>query len=98
MKLTKGVVQVLKKFLKYRDAAGIEHDFLLSARNGSKMTKKGFSQMMIRTTDELLSKRVGSRIMRGLTASENKDVLLKASEITNKLLHTAKQSREYIRK
>jgi hypothetical protein len=98
VKLTKGVVRVLKKFLKYRDAAEVGHDFLLSARNGNKMTKKGFSQMMIRTTEELLSKRVGSRIMRVLTASENKDVLLEANEITNKMLHTAKQTRQYIRK
>ena len=98
VKLSRGVVVVLKKFLKYREAAGIEHDFLLSARNGSKMTKKGYSQMIIKTTSELLNKRVGSRIMRVLTASENKDVLLEANEITNKMLHTAQQTRQYIRK
>jgi hypothetical protein len=98
VKLSRGVVQVLKKFLKYRDAAGVEHDFLLSARNGNKMTKKGFSQMVIKTTEELLSKRVGSRIMRVLTATENKDIIEKASELTNKLLHTAEQTKQYVRK
>jgi hypothetical protein len=98
IKLSRGVVQVLKKFLKYRDSTGVDHDFLLSARNGKKMTKKGFSQMVIKTTEELLSKRVGSRIMRVLTATENKDILEKASDITNSLLHTAKQTKQYIRK
>jgi hypothetical protein len=95
--LSRGVVQVVKRFLKYRDKAGVDHDFLLSARNGSKMTKKAYSQTLIKTTEDLLGKRVGSRIIRVLTATEHKDVLEKADELTNKLLHTSKQTRQYVR-
>ena len=98
IKLSRAVGTVIRKFLKYREAAGVEHDFLLSARSGGPMTKKGYGQMLIKTTSDLLGKRVGSRILRVLTATEHKDVLEKADEITNKLLHTSKQTRQYVRK
>lgn len=96
--LSRGVSQVIKKFLKFREKAGVNHDFLLSARNGSKMSKKAYSQMLIKTTTELTGKKVGSRIIRVLTATEHQKVLSKSDELTNKLLHTAKQTREYVRK
>lgn len=95
--LSRGATQVVKRFLKYRSRAGIDHDFLLSARNGDQMTKKGYSQMLIKLTSELLGKKVGSRIIRVLTVTENRDALVKSNNLTNKLLHTAKQTQQYIR-
>jgi hypothetical protein len=96
--LSRAATTVVKRFLKYREKAGVEHDYLLSARNGSKMTKKGYSQMLIKTTSELMGKKVGMRLVRVLTATDNKDVLDKANELTNKLLHTSKQTTQYVRK
>jgi hypothetical protein len=96
--LSRSATTVLKKFIKYRGKAGISHDFLLSARNGNKMSKKGYSQMLIKTTSELMGKKVGMRIIRVLTATENQNVIDKANELTNKLLHTSKQTSQYVRK
>lgn len=96
--LSRAAATVIKKFLKYREKAGVEHDYLLSARNGAKMSKKGYSQMLIKTTAELMGKKVGMRIIRVLTATDNKQVLDKANELTNKMLHTSKQTKQYVRK
>ena len=54
--------------------------------------------MLIKTTNELLGKRVGSRMVRVLAATEHKDVIDKVDNLTNKLLHTSKQTRQYIRR
>ena len=98
IKLSRSVATVLKNFIVYRKKAGIDHDFLLSSQNGQRMTKGGYSQMLIKTTNELLGKRVGSRMIRVLAATEHKDVIDKVDNLTNKLLHTSKQTRQYIRR
>jgi hypothetical protein len=89
---------MLKRFLAYRDKCGIKHDMLFSLRSGGKMTKTAFSQGLIGLTSRLLGKRIGTRIIRVLFATVNQDEIQKATEITNKLLHTSKQTLQYIRK
>ena len=87
----------LKKFLKYRGEL-VDHDFLFSLKNGKPMTKKAFSQALIKVTSDLLGKRIGSRLIRVMFATENREVIEKAAGVTNKLLHTAKQTKQYTRK
>ena len=96
--LTRAAATVIRNFLKYRKKAGITHDYFLSSRDGTPMSKSGYSQMLIKTTDELLGKRVGSRMIRVLTATEYKDDIDKVDKLTNKLLHTSNQTRQYIRR
>ena len=99
IKLKKAEVTVLKKFIKYRNAAGVDHDFLLTARSGKPMTKRSYSQLLSKTFNELLGKKVGVRILRVLYATEHREILEKAAEIQNTMLHgNQKQTKNYTRK
>jgi hypothetical protein len=90
--------RLLKQFLAYRDRCDIKHDFLFSLKNGKPMTKSAFSQGLIGLTQKLLGKRVGTRLIRVLFATQNRAEIEKAAEVTNKLLHTSEQTKQYIRK
>jgi hypothetical protein len=97
IKLSRSNSMILKKFLKYRTEV-VEHDFLFSSKTKTPMSKKAFSQALIKLTSDRLGKRVGSRLMRVMYATKSKSVLAAADEISNKMLHSAKQTRQYIRK
>jgi hypothetical protein len=90
--------KVLKQFLKFRDKLGLKHDFLLSNVNGDPMSKQAFSKAIHKITLDLSGKSFGSRILRVLHATENAEIIAKSSELTNKLLHTASQTRQYVKK
>ena len=62
------------------------------------MTRKAFSQALIKLTDDLLGKRIGSRLLRVIFATKNKALLAKADKVSNNMLHSTKQTREYVRK
>ena len=96
--LSRAAAGVIKKFLKFRKKSGVSHEFLLTAHNGEPMTKKAYSQMLIKLTNELLGKRVGSRMIRVLFATENKHTIDQSAKVTNDLLHTASQTKQYIRR
>jgi hypothetical protein len=89
----------MKRFLKYRDAL-IDHEFLFSLKSGKPMTKSAFGQALIKLTSNLLNKKVGSRLIRVMFASENTELLSKAADVSNKMLHAknSRQTRQYIRK
>ena len=98
IRVKKPEVTVLKTFLKFREKAGVDHDFLLTARSGKPMSRRSFSQILSKTTEELLGKKVGPRILRVLFATEHKDVLDKAREVQELMLHgNAKQTKQYTR-
>mgnify|MGYP000197430471 CR=1 FL=1 len=99
IKVSRAGSMALTKFLRIRDKV-IEHDMLFSNKNGKPMSKSAFGKALQNTTEKLLGKRIGSRIIRIVFSSEpeHKAVIEKAAEITNKLLHTAKQTKQYIRK
>ena len=89
----------LNKFLKYRSGL-VEHDKLFSLRSGSPMSKSAFSQALIKLTNKLLDKKIGSRLLRVMFASANQEILKKADEISAKILHSksGKQTRQYVKK
>ena len=89
----------ITKFLNMRNKV-IDHDMLLSNKNGTPMSKSAFGKSLQNTTEKLLGKRIGSRIIRIVFSSDpsNRKTIEKAAEISNKLLHTAKQTAQYIRK
>ena len=90
--------KVLKQFLKFRDKLGLKHDFLLSNVNGDPMSKQAFSKAIHKITLDLSGKSFGSRILRVLHATENAEIIEKSSKLTNKLLHTSSQTRQYVKK
>ena len=62
------------------------------------MTRKAFSQALIKLTSEILGKRIGSRLLRVIFATKNAALLAKADKVSKGMLHSTKQTREYIRK
>ena len=64
------------------------------------MSKSTFGKGLQATTSKILGKKIGSRIIRILHASdkENREAIEKSSELTKKLLHTAAQTKQYVRK
>ena len=89
----------IRKFLKYR--AGVEdldHDYLLTGKQGKPMSKGSFGKTLRNMTLELLGKKIGSRIIRVVVATENKELIEKAAELSAKFLHGEKRTADYIRK
>ena len=98
IKLDRGNTIQLKKFLKYRGELGLKHNYLLSTRTGAKMSRATLGKALHKKTKALLGKAFGSRMIRILAASDSKDVIMAASDLSNKMLHTMKQTKQYIRK
>ena len=97
IKVSRAGGMAIKKFLTMRKKVAIEHDFLMSNRQGHPLSKGGFSKALQKTTSVLLGKRIGSRIIRILFASFNQKLIKDAAQVTDSLLHTAKQTAQYIR-
>lgn len=95
--ISKTLTAALKTFLKYREGL-VKHDFLLTNMNGDKMSKAAFGKAMHKITGDLTGKKLGSRIIRILHASDNAEIIEKSNALTNKLLHTGKQTIQYVRK
>ena len=89
----------LRKFLKYREDAGVKHKFLLSTKNGSRMTRANLGKSLHKVTKDLLGKAFGSRLIRILASTEAKPEIDKAVAMSEKLLHgRMKQTKQYTRK
>jgi hypothetical protein len=98
IKLDRASSMQMKKFLKYRDGL-VDHDFLFSLRSGANMSKGAFSQALIKLTQKLIGKKIGSRLLRVMFASDNAEILKAADNISKKMLHskTGKQTRQYVK-
>jgi hypothetical protein len=97
--LSKALSNVLKTYVKYRNTVeGITHDFLLSNSKGETLSKAALGKALRKITADKLSKNIGTRMLRIFNASQNKELLEKAAEISNNMLHSEKQTKEYVRK
>ena len=96
--ISRAGTMALKKFLAYREKVGIKHNKLFSTKTGEIMNKATFGKGLQATTSKILGKPIGSRIIRILHASDKADVIKEAAELTNKLLHSSKQTAQYVRK
>ena len=97
VELSRANTMALRKFLKYREEVGIEHKYLLSNKDGKKMSKATMGKAVHRVTGELLGKSFGSRLIRVLAASNSKKEIDKVAELSNTMLHSTKQTKEYTR-
>ena len=94
---SRSLSMALRKFLKYRDGL-VKHDFLLSTKSGERLSKSAFGKAMHKLTLDLTSKSFGSQIIRIMHATDNQEIIEKSSKLTNKMLHTASQTKQYVRK
>ena len=99
IKLSRGLTTAIRKFLKYRSQV-VDHDYLLSTKAGNKLSKPALGKGLHRFTKEILGKSFGSRLIRILAATDKKDILEQAAELTNNMLHKegGKQTKQYVRK
>ena len=95
--ISKTLTKALKQFLKYRNGI-VKHDFLLSNMQGKPLTKQAFSKAIHGITLKLSGKAFGSRILRVMHATENSEIIEKSNALTEKMLHSSKQTRQYIKK
>ena len=96
-KLNRSNTTQLRKFLKYREGL-VDHKFLLSTKNGKRMTKSAMGKALHLVTKDLLGKSFGSRIIRVLAATESKAEIEKVADLSSKMLHTTAQTKMYTRK
>jgi len=75
-----------------------DHGYFLSNKNGSRLTKQALSKLLLRTFNSILSKRIGSRLIRVFKTTENKDMISAAEALQNELGHSAAMQKTYIRK
>ena len=75
-----------------------KHGFLLTNRKGEKMSKQVLSKRLMTLTQARIGKRFSTQLLRILYAMKNRDVIESAKEVSDKLLHSAKQSLQYAKK
>ena len=100
VKLSRASTMSLRKFLAYRGKVPeVKHDFLLSNKTGTKMSKATMGKAVHRVTKELIGKAFGSRLIRVLASTELKPEIDKVEELRKKMLHAvgSKETKAYTR-
>ena len=97
VKLSRGLTTQVRKFLKFREGV-VDNNFFLNTLKGEKMTRSTLGKMLQRNTKKILNKSIGSRIIRLLAATNARASIEKVAELSNKLLHTSAQTKQYVRK
>ena len=98
IELSKPLSKVTRDYLKYRNRVDVDHDHLLSNSGGGVLSKPALGKVLRKLSKEFLGKAVGVRMLRIFNATDNAAILRKADEVSNNMLHSAKQSKEYVRK
>ena len=98
IELNRRTTMRIRKFLNYRKKVNLKNDSLFVTLKGDPMTRGALSKFLHRTTKRLLGNGFGSRLIRVLSATENKEHIEKSAELANKMLHSTKQQRTYVRK
>ncbi len=96
--LSVALSRVLSVYLKYRSKLELPHEWLLSNSKGKKLSKSGLGKVLRKLTSNKLGKSIGSRMLRVFNATNNAEIIKKAKEIANNMLHSQKQSQDYVRK
>jgi len=74
------------------------HGRLLSNKKGGAMSKQVLSKTLMRITDKRIGKRFSTQLLRILYAMKNKNIIETAKEVSDKLMHSQKQSLDYAKK
>ena len=97
IKLSRAATMAIRKFIKYKKKV---HDkpFLFTNMKGEKLSKQSLSKMLHRVTADTMSVSFGSRMIRILAATAKKDEINVARSLAGKMLHSAEQQAQYVRK
>ena len=94
--LSRAASMALRRFLKYRKNL-VTHDFLLSTKRGEPLSKSAMGKALHVVTKAILGKAVGSRIFRVIHATEQREAITTAAELSKKMLHSEKRTADYVR-
>ena len=90
IKISRPASLVLSMFIpKVKSAT--DHGFLLSNKGGSKMTRSNLSKVLIRLTEKLLNKRIGSQIVRVLKATKHRKSAEENAALSKEMMHGKEQ-------
>ena len=96
--LSSALSRVLVPYIKYRSKLELKHDHLLSNSSGGELSAAGLGKSLRKLTADKLGKKVGVRMLRLFKATDNRALIEKVSKLSNDMLHTRKQTTEYVRK
>jgi len=74
------------------------HGYLLTNKQGGRMSKQVLSKTLMKITKQRIGKRFGNQLLRILYAMRNRDVIETAKSVSDKLLHSQSQSLQYAKK
>ena len=93
--LSRGLTTQVRKFLKYR-ADVVDNDYFLNTMQKTKMSRSALGKMVIRSTKKLLNKKIGSRMIRILAASSNKEEIEKLKQEHKELMELIASLKEIL--
>jgi hypothetical protein len=96
-KLNMGNQRLLNKYIPASEKL-TEHGYLLSNARGQKMSKQVLSKRLMGITSKRIGKSFSVQLLRILYAMRNRDVIETAKEVSEKLLHSQKQTLQYAKK
>ena len=96
--ISRALSNVLYQYIQYRNRVGVEHNNLLSNIDGKVLTKMGLGRILRKLTSDKLGKTIGTRMLRIFNATRHAKLLQRAAEVSHGMLHSAKQTKEYVRK
>ena len=97
--LDKNVSKVLTRYIKYRNKVPqVEHQYLLSNSKGEPLSQRMLGNILREITSKFLGKRFATRQLRIMQATQDSELIQKATEAAKKQLHSIKQHGEYARK
>ena len=97
IRLSRGLTTQMRKFLAFRKDVA-DNNYLFNTLQGNKMSRSTLGKMLMRNTKKILNKKVGSRLIRLLAATSEVKNIERVNELSNKLLHTTEQTKQYVRK
>ena len=96
--ISRALSNVLYQYIQYRNRVAVKHDNLLSNIDGKVLSKMGLGRILRKMTADKLGKTIGTRMLRIFNATRHAKLLEKAAQVSHGMLHSAKQTKEYVRK
>ena len=97
IKLSRAASLVLTMFVPLVKAK-TDHGYLLSTKGGKKLSRKGLSNLLSRTTEKYIGKRISAQIIRVLKATKFKKQTEDAAALAKEMLHSKDQHMQYTKK
>ena len=74
-----------------------KHDFLISNQKGGPLTRSAMGKILSKLTSEMLSKKISTRIIRILKATQFKKEIDATQKLAKEMMHSQKQQKAYTR-